>query len=73
MASLGENVIKSLPPEAKVVETVRLRRTSGAARAAADKREQAKVFNQVIQGYKLTGSSVDEIGFQVLFPLLFVT
>ena len=54
-------------------EGLRLRRMSGPERAAAAKREQAELFTRMVQGLKLTSSSVGPIDFQVLFPLLFIT
>ena len=68
---LGKSVIEALPDED--FEGLRFRRMSGPERAAAAKREQAELFTQMVQGLKLTSSSVGPIDFQVLFPLLFIT
>ena len=71
MGFLLESVIEALPD--KDSKGLRLPRMSGPERAAAVKREQAELFTQMVQGIKLTSSSVGPIGFQVLFPLLFIT
>ena len=49
----------------------RYRRETGAQKAAKMKKERKKKFKQIMQAAKMTSSSVDDIGVQVLFPLLF--
>ena len=43
---------------------------SGHSKAAQEKREQAAKTKEKIQAYKLAASSMEDIGFQVLSPLL---
>ena len=66
MVSLGKSIIEAMPD--KDSEGLRQRRMSGPEKAAAAKREQIEAMNRMVQGHKLTSSSVDGIGFQVLFP-----
>ena len=66
LVSLGESLIDAMPDQD--FERLRLRRMSGPAKAASDRREQEKISNQMVQGHKLTSSSVGPIGYQVLFP-----
>ena len=66
MVSLGQSIIEAMPD--KDFEGLRQRRMSGPEKAAAAKREQAEAINRMVQGHKLTSSSVSPIDFQVLFP-----
>ena len=63
---MGEAIIESMADQDSA--GLRLPRMTGAEKAAAKKREQSKVHNQMVQGHKLTSSSVGGIGFVVLFP-----
>ena len=49
----------------------RYRRETGPQRAAKTKKKQQKVYGQKKQVAKMTSASVEDIGFQVLSPLLF--
>ena len=80
--SLGKSFSKTMP--VKNFESLRKRRMSGSEKAAkirrgqreaaaAAKEGQAELLAQMVQGIKLSSSSVDKIGFQVLFPFLFIT
>ena len=62
-----EDFLDSLPDAD--FEIIRERR-SGSAKAAQQKREQAAKNKENLQAYKLVASSVEDIGFQVLSPLL---
>ena len=64
--SLAETIVETMPD--KDFEGIRQRRTSGPAKAAAQKRKQAELGKQKLQAIKLSTSSVNPIGFQVLFP-----
>ena len=50
----------------------RYRRETCAQRAAKDKKKHQKKFKQKKQVAKMTSASVEDIGFQVLSPLLFL-
>ena len=59
LVSLGESLIDAMPDQD--FERLRLRRMSGPQRAAAAKREQEKIFDQMVQGHKMTSFSVGPI------------
>ena len=57
--SLGESLIAAMPDQD--FERLRLRRMSGPAKAASDRREQDKTHNRMKQGHKLAALSAGPI------------
>jgi hypothetical protein len=67
--SMSNTFLEGMADQESVGE--RYRRETGAQKAAQTKRDQKKRFKQMMQVDKLTSSSVDGVGFQVVSPLLF--